>query len=836
VVVCRGWAMANYLRGVLSSLLSKYVSAKEELKLNLWQGRVELRDVELNVAELPLPVAFARATIKSLSVVVPWTRLMSQSVVLAGTGLFFEIASFEEEKKLPSLPVRAQVPEQPQDEEVAQILRQVKRRLRIELSDVLFVIRGSIRVQAKKMLCGPFGAVDGDDEVTVGESEEYSIRLQVVELSVLVEEVVVLHPVSAELVLSFNGSHLSYCNVVVTQELQLSLSDVQIELLQTAVSEIFAANRKVSERPDSLLVVSPIRPESVTPPPPLPDEKSDFTTSPRSPAPEEYEQKKDVSSPRSAASWTSSIWSYGMSWVSSAASAPSLSPGSPLKRINTRPASSGNLLALEAAAASAFLPSWFRFELPLFRMELSRHVRMAVGETVHVASRPLLQLSLQRNVVEWSHSPLALELIARIGAVSVLSLWEKVAEGVPCLLFDSFETDAVSMDWVHRSHDRFVNVTVEPFVFCASSALIRETSLFVAGALKSDVKEDEIDVNVVNEEKSPSLNIAVNVSVMQPRICFGEFDVSFEMVRFSGSSISFENVSIANRVTQRVLLVPIQKLIVETGPKVVVQSEGVVSLRIQAEELRGFIVTVERFIADVGDSLPDYGGLGGGGFVLKEKKKEGGRPLEIVVSRACLHIDDLDGNAVADALLDVLVLKVADGVILGSVAGIVLLDRSDGKVLVSTFATDGTAEGLSTQAYALMVSNLSLAADLIFSSPLYKHSTSSSPPVSFCYSSHRESLDYIPVVTSYARVSGLYLHFHRSAFARLGKALHLGKSGLDAVCEARLTAFSAARLKVFFFLVCLFVVTCFMFCCSFSSKVAFCCSKSMSSHATSCAL
>ncbi len=810
--------MAAYLRGVLSSLLSRFVTQRDEaLQLDVWGGRLLLRDVELCASALPLPLLLRHARLAQLELAVPWTRLVSESVAVKGRGLRVQIDKLQRNKSTdasptppPPPPNAGALPEQ--EEEVAALLRHVKRRLQIDLQDVLIMVRDRVCVRAVMLTSGPFGlAEDGTED----DSNEYSQNIKLTGLSVEIDGVLVLHPVSADVVLSFSaGSRLNYCNIVVTEELKLCLSDFQIELLQSLCGEIFEAFSADDTSSSSSSAATDV--------PPVVDAPSPLRQVVASDAPVP---------PPTSHSWTSSIWNYGMSWVSSAVSAPSLTTGSPAKRLGPRrPASSGNLTALEssalppgissssspassASASSSFLPSWFRFELPLFSLELSRHARVAVDEQTHSVPRSLMRLQLQQNLVEWSQSPLALELIARVGMLTVTSLWENQKEGTPVLLFDSDE-DVLALEWVHRLHDRFVNVLVEPLVLCPSAALIREMSVFIAEVFPSSSPDEETHANhdyqsvvaappVAEDDGKPKT--LLNVTITNPRVLIGDFDVCVGCVRVSPGQAIVENVRIVNRVSQLEMLMPVEKVSVEIGGKAtLIKTHGVVGLRFRASELRALIVAVEALAIEASDDLPEYAGLFGGRATSRLKhheKSSTGRVLELQFPRACVLLEDKSGSPVADALLDQLLIMIAHGTISGSVLGAAVLDRSDaacGNVLLSTFVTEGMTSALYAQAYAQLTSKHAFAADLLFSSPNYKHSAASGEhPVSFTYCTKKSSLDAVPQVSTTVRIHGLRVHYERSVFSKLSSAVHLGASGLDEEAENRLSTFSAARLKVF---------------------------------------
>ncbi len=827
-------SMANYLRGVLSALLSKYATvAPDELKVSLWQGQLELHDVQLRAHELRrlLPLHVLRGSAVSLAVTVPWTRLLSQSVTLVGSGVVFEVAA----------DARAEPPDEggvasiaaagaQEEQEAAAILRQVRQRLRVELSDVSIVIvgvdrRDEVRVHVERLYTGTFVLGEaGDEPSDVGYDDsgsgEFSRCIKVTGLDVRVQGRLVLHSVSAEIVLSFSGSHLSYCNVVVSEELKLTLSDLDVDLLKSTVAALFRSAK------DRVVVESP-RAE----PPPSPAPASPGAASPAAAA--------VVASPPSASSsssWTSSVWNYGMSWVSSASAAPGLS--SPAKRI-PRPASNGSLLSMEAAAATAaavaaastppVLPSWFRFELPLFCVEVVRHVDVVVGREVHMVPRALLQLRLDRTMVEFSHSSVALELIARVGTVSAHSLWEGGTDSRPLLKSETTETDAVSLDWVHRSQDRFVEVTLDSFVLSPVAPVVRELVLFVESALSNANDEEEAVVKVdasdgngrESEEEEPRLDAAVSVIVVRPRVCLGLFDIVFEQLRYGGGAVACDNLSVMNRECGAILLLPVQRILVDLEDEsTVVESDGTVGIRVVAAQLKQFLATLTEFIDEATDDLPEYdralaqnyvteaGLVDAEGAVVQRQSRERhgqqsnspGKPLLIVVHRLCLHVVSSDGVAVADILADSVRCDIANSVVTGAVAGLIVLDRMEqnaGRVLLSTFATDGEDSGLSTKAYA-QLANVSFAADVVFASPMYKNAVggeSRQSAISFMYASRRASRDHVPRVATTAVIGELHVHVDVAAFVRLGEQLRLGVSGLDEQTETDLGQLSGAQLK-----------------------------------------
>jgi hypothetical protein len=207
--------MAAYVRGVLASLLSKYVTlSEEELTVNLWQGRVELRDVALNVGALSLPLR-ARASVRTLALEVPWTRLMAASVRLVGSGLRVDLDDFSDQSPVlgpaptavsPTPPPPP--PTTPPPQEVAVLLRRVKQLAVLELTDVVFVVRERIRVRAEKLTGGPFGQMDDDLAFEAGDLD-FSHCLQLLDLTIEIDNVMVLHPVSVEVVLSSAGEAIS---------------------------------------------------------------------------------------------------------------------------------------------------------------------------------------------------------------------------------------------------------------------------------------------------------------------------------------------------------------------------------------------------------------------------------------------------------------------------------------------------------------------------------------------------------------------------------------------------------------------------------------------------
>ena len=81
-------SVKKLLYGVLQDALGDYIEglAPESLKLGLWSGKIELRDLRVNtkaVDELSLPVRVESGTVGKLSVAIPWSSLGSTPVRIA---------------------------------------------------------------------------------------------------------------------------------------------------------------------------------------------------------------------------------------------------------------------------------------------------------------------------------------------------------------------------------------------------------------------------------------------------------------------------------------------------------------------------------------------------------------------------------------------------------------------------------------------------------------------------------------------------------------------------------------------------------------------------------
>jgi hypothetical protein len=165
---------------------------------------------------------------------------------------------------------------------------------KLELYDVDVAIKFEdhvLRVEAKEMSTSPY-----DPEVEEEEGEKAnSRRVKVTDLSIYLDDQVILHPVSFEVIASFGVDPLSlnYCNICVLTLVKVALSDIDIDVLKKFVGTIVANQNERSKEMEQVVV------QKV-------DEK-------------EKEEEKKEDSPKEVveetkSSWSSSIWNYGTSW------------------------------------------------------------------------------------------------------------------------------------------------------------------------------------------------------------------------------------------------------------------------------------------------------------------------------------------------------------------------------------------------------------------------------------------------------------------------------------------------------------------------------------------
>ena len=85
-------SVKSLLFGVLNDAVGDFVVglSPEHLKLGLWSGDIELKDLEVNVEaikKLGLPLELKKGCIKALSLSIPWSSLGSSPVRVAITGV-----------------------------------------------------------------------------------------------------------------------------------------------------------------------------------------------------------------------------------------------------------------------------------------------------------------------------------------------------------------------------------------------------------------------------------------------------------------------------------------------------------------------------------------------------------------------------------------------------------------------------------------------------------------------------------------------------------------------------------------------------------------------------
>jgi vacuolar protein sorting-associated protein 13A/C len=85
--------MEGILLRVLEKSLGKYVHGinKENLKVGVWAGKIEMRNISLRedaLSELHLPVQVVRGSISHILLKVPWSKLTSEPVIVKITDVF----------------------------------------------------------------------------------------------------------------------------------------------------------------------------------------------------------------------------------------------------------------------------------------------------------------------------------------------------------------------------------------------------------------------------------------------------------------------------------------------------------------------------------------------------------------------------------------------------------------------------------------------------------------------------------------------------------------------------------------------------------------------------
>ena len=799
----------SYFQGAVTSLLSRYISDfGEELTVSLWSGEMSAQGLVLDAARLRqlLPLNVAHASLRSLRVVVPWTRLLASSTLVQGAGLSLALAPGPNPDARPSDSAASTDIPGPPDAEAQDILRSMKQRLKIDISDVDIELSESVHLHAERLYTGPFSESSNSDSdederdnvapaAAAAADANLSRRIKLVGLTVTINGRTVVYPVSLEVVLSFDGNHLSYCNVLFTDDVNMTLSDVDLQILTELVTSL--SDVAVPEARES----SPVKSEKVA-------EKD--TSSNDEVNDEEGEDHSLIPMPVTQP-WTTAVWSYGRSWLSSAAATAETPLPSPVKRVS---------LPTEELQV---LPSWFRLELPSFRATLSRHVVVVASAlSISVAPRELLSLRLTQVVFEWSHSRTALELMARIGNIQSSDLW---AGGTPLLLCGDDETDAVAVDWVRRPHERYVNVLLEPIVLSPSPPLIRELSLLAAPFLSPDnATVDEKD----DEESLEPLLMGIVVELRSPILKLGDFQMRADRLCYEQDATSIEGLSIVRCTSheedldgsrhESCCLEPLTRLVFEMEESLVITAHGPVQLNVCAPDLRALLVVATELAEGAGEELPDYmkdegkgnadndidigASIGEGKRVMWQSQVKGtpddearksrpSRETTVSVGRMCLQMQDEDQSPLADLLVDTLVLSVANGTVTGSMRGLVLVDRGvsvTGQLLLSTSASDA----LSSQAY-VQLAQQSFAPDVVFASPMYRKSDAAK--LSFSYSSSRPYHDAVPRVSYSLSISRVRVKCDLAAYLRLGKALHLGITGLTAEQEAHVASFSTNQLK-----------------------------------------
>jgi vacuolar protein sorting-associated protein 13A/C len=81
------------LLNALVSVLGDYIEGitKDNLKVGVWSGKIELKNLQLNhagIEKLKLPVSIVNGYVKSLTVSIPWTSLASQPVKIFIDGIY----------------------------------------------------------------------------------------------------------------------------------------------------------------------------------------------------------------------------------------------------------------------------------------------------------------------------------------------------------------------------------------------------------------------------------------------------------------------------------------------------------------------------------------------------------------------------------------------------------------------------------------------------------------------------------------------------------------------------------------------------------------------------
>ena len=85
------------LLGVLTDSLGQYIEglSGENLKVGVWSGKIELKNLALKVTALEglnLPIAVKRGVLKTLKLSVPWTSLESKPVQVHIDGLLLQVS------------------------------------------------------------------------------------------------------------------------------------------------------------------------------------------------------------------------------------------------------------------------------------------------------------------------------------------------------------------------------------------------------------------------------------------------------------------------------------------------------------------------------------------------------------------------------------------------------------------------------------------------------------------------------------------------------------------------------------------------------------------------
>ena len=300
----------------IHSYISGYFKNEEKtLNISLWNGKVDIHNAELNL-DLPF-VNISKAFFKSVSLSVPWTTLLTDSVSVVGHGISIEISADE-----PASPSSATPPpsakDSKQSKESNEVIQKVKLNTKLELFDVDIAIKYEdhvLRVRAKEMSTSPHFSNEEDESDDEEEEEKHnSRRLKFTELSVHLGTQEIISPLSLEVIASFSlhpRFSLRYCSVCVLSLARVSVSDVQINLLKTVVTSIIA-NRN---SPLSSVNVEDVKVDIVQRR--SDEEKAEEQEKREREREKEREREREKEREMEAKTWTSSIWNYGSSWFKS---------------------------------------------------------------------------------------------------------------------------------------------------------------------------------------------------------------------------------------------------------------------------------------------------------------------------------------------------------------------------------------------------------------------------------------------------------------------------------------------------------------------------------------